>query len=549
MPDEDRALVSDVQTLCDDARWCKESAKRFKDAVGRLDASNLSDEMRNDLESAKLVLRRCGTRSVMSALQFVERDQRMLEKIGNRIFDDDVSFRCDALASNACDILEELECLSVSMGDSTQKSFEDLKSYLDEINEMRNEEMSPEQLEGLSELIKNLSKRIDLDDQITAGDIGIFAKEAFVVGVSKYPGRNLGLEPLPNAKRDATKFAEKLEAIGFRVERVLDPESVEDFLNARDAFLSRLEPDVISFIFLAGHGFQNKAKNYIQLPRKLSAGINTSHYIIDTKELLEDVAVRTASFAVLVLDTCRKTRTFSKSSVIPRCSLPTDDTNASIIADEHRRKLKLIVYSTASGTGAHDYIEKKDRQGPFMDTLLKFLERKEPVLDMLGRVQDSFRRKAKMFSKAQEPVVENLGGSFLSSKVQISPVENVFSSTAPGDEQKAFGTLSRKLTRAVKEGNLENIKECVRSGGKIEGLDELGYGALHIAVLHGERISLSKHIKGFKINLFCCLMEIKGNRHEHEHLEKIMRYLVKEAKINVDKMDARMQTPERNPKL
>ena len=131
----------------------------------------------------------------------------------------------------------------------------------------------------------------------------------------------------------------------------------------------------------------------------------------------------------------------------------------------------------------------------------------------------------------------------MSSKVQISPVENVFSSTAPGDEQKAFGTLSRKLTRAVKEGNLENIKECVRSGGKIEGLDELGYGALHIAVLHGERISLSKHIKGFKINPFCCLMEIKGNRHEHEHLEKIMRYLVKEAKINVDKMDARMQTP------
>ncbi len=90
MPDEDRALVSDVQTLCDDARWCKESAKRFKDAVGRLDASNLSDEMRNDLESAKLVLRRCGTRSIVipgasTAGQWQESDLTEAGKLAKNI--------------------------------------------------------------------------------------------------------------------------------------------------------------------------------------------------------------------------------------------------------------------------------------------------------------------------------------------------------------------------------------------------------------------------------------------------------------------------------
>ena len=71
-----------------EAKRGSESRKRGEKAG--VDASNLSDEMRNDLESAKLVLRRCGTRSIVipgasTAGQWQESDLTEAGKLAKNI--------------------------------------------------------------------------------------------------------------------------------------------------------------------------------------------------------------------------------------------------------------------------------------------------------------------------------------------------------------------------------------------------------------------------------------------------------------------------------
>ena len=92
---------------------------------------------------------------------------------------------------------------------------------------------------------------------------GWATKRAFVVGVSAYDL----VTPLRTPANDARKVADKLQARGFKVTLVTDPDTSRQALVLHwGQFLSDLNADDEVVVYYSGHGIEIRGANYI-VPR------------------------------------------------------------------------------------------------------------------------------------------------------------------------------------------------------------------------------------------------------------------------------------------
>ena len=246
-----------------------------------------------------------------------------------------------------------------------------------------------------------------------SANVGAMRKEALVVGVKNYAN-----SPLTNTLNDAKDVAAKLKRMGFRVELSLDP-TLNDFDRAQDRFDSRIGPGVIALFYFSGHGCQSEGDNFLCM-RETPDGVyedKLERTAARLNKIIERTRKRRAAFTVAITDACRNNRVTRLSRDAPRGLA------------EWKRGFAIedagvvVAYSTAPGTSASDGTGNGDRNGFYTHHLLKFLDRKAPVRDVLESVSIHIK---KVTHDEQEPWVNSHMGSDIARKIQLAGLNEFF---------------------------------------------------------------------------------------------------------------------------
>ena len=126
------------------------------------------------------------------------------------------------------------------------------------------------------------------------------SRVALVIGMSKYQT----IPTLANTVNDATAIAEKLQGLGFEVERAIDLPLAE-LVDTVSKFSFRSETADIALIYYAGHGVELNGQNFlIPVDVKITKPSDVGAQAITLKQLL--TAVENArKLRIVVLDSCR----------------------------------------------------------------------------------------------------------------------------------------------------------------------------------------------------------------------------------------------------
>ena len=122
-------------------------------------------------------------------------------------------------------------------------------------------------------------------------------KRALVFGVSTYEN----YQNLPNAGRDADLIADRLQSIGFSVQKFMDANS--DIYHNNVTLTRDDDEDGVLFIYFAGHGVQVLGENFL-LFRDVSVSPTKAVGAVPLSALLERYS-GLAENVVVVLDSCR----------------------------------------------------------------------------------------------------------------------------------------------------------------------------------------------------------------------------------------------------
>ena len=553
-------LIARVRTCCENARWNKRSAGRVKTCVEafekvleRMRDKGTSEnhkaaiwDLRGALGEAEAVLTRISGRSKVSAMRYAREDHKQLKDVEKRLAQASdllqVNFHVSA-EQQAGDFNEDLlELMKISSTDNHIMHTQ-TQTQIAKLTQMLQERLD---MESLTEQLNQVSVAIDADDKVTAADVGVFAKEALVVGVKNYEN-----SPLRNTLNDATDVAEKLKEMGFRVELSLDP-TLDDFDKAQDAFESRLGPGVLAFVFFSGHGCEYEGDNYLFM-RETPDGVDERRLertATRVSKLMDGIRSRDAAFTVLVLDACRSVR-------VTRLSR---EANTGGLAEAKPTKFKLknagvvIAYATAPRETASDGAGIKDgRNGFYTHHLLKYLSEEKPVRDMLEEVSFAIVRES---GGKQQPWVHSWMGSRRAQRIQLAGVE--WGSSGPDMVEPEIvvqpGTLEsnpnkeQTLFDAASDGNVALIKRLVDAGADVNAVDEddfLKRTALHHAVRHDKVAAIRCLVNECKANVDAG--DKYGSTPLHDAARKdevaVIRCLVNECKANVEARDTNGRTP------
>ena len=544
--------IARVRTCCENARWNKRSAGRVKSCVEafekvleRMRDKGTSEnhkaaiwDLRGALGEAEAVLTRISGRSKVSAMRYAREDHKQLKDVEKRLAQASdllqVNFHVSA-EQQAGDFNEDLlELMKISSTDNHIMHTQ-TQTQIAKLTQMLQERLD---MESLTEQLNQVSVAIDADDKVTAADVGVFAKEALVVGVKNYEN-----SPLRNTLNDATDVAEKLKEMGFRVELSLDP-TLDDFDKAQDAFESRLGPGVLAFVFFSGHGCEYEGDNYLFM-RETPDGVDERRLertATRVSKLMDGIRSREAAFTVLVLDACRSVR-------VTRLSR---EANTGGLAEAKPTKFKLknagvvIAYATAPRETASDGAGIKDgRNGFYTHHLLKYLSEEKPVRDMLEEVSFAIVRES---GGKQQPWVHSWMGSKRAQRIQLAGVE--WGSSGPDMVEPEIvvqpGTLEsnpnkeQTLFDAASDGNVALIKRLVDAGADVNAVDDVGKRtALHYAAINDRVAAIRCLVNECKANVDARGEYGRTPLHYAADNDKVaaIRCLVNECKANVEASD------------
>jgi len=290
-------------------------------------------------------------------------------------------------------------------------------------------------------------------------------KIALVVGNANYEK-----SPLINPTKDSADIASKLKGYGFEVvyRENLHVKQIGAMLRE---FKSKLTPGATALVFYAGHGLQLRGENYLPT---VDADIqseediqNQSVSLRQIMDLLEESKTRTN---LVFLDACRnnpferKTRSLSRG-----------------LATINAPSGTLIAYSTRPGSVAED---GKGRNGLYTEQLLKLIDNKKPIEQVLKQLVSSVKSVSK---GRQEPWSEgSLEGDFcfggcLDENAEknrlladVALWESIIGSTNISDYQKylnlypngTFASLARKTMDSLKSPkpvNANNNQESINA--------------------------------------------------------------------------------------
>ena len=417
-------LIAQVCECCDNARWNKRTSLRVKTCVQAFEKTlvrmrdsgtwekhqDALSTLREVLSEAETVLTRITGRSSMSAMRHAREDLRQLKDLEKRLQQASdllqVNFHVSA-EQQARDLNDDLLELIKISGADNQNMHEQTQLQIQKLTEMLQDKL---EIDKLNEQLSQVSVAIDADEKVTVADVGVFAKEALVVGVKDYIN-----SPLRNTLNDANDVSAKLKGMGFRVELSLDP-TLKDFNKAQDRFESRLGPGVLALFYFSGHGSESEGDNYLHMRE-------TPDYVDEDKldrtaiplgKLLKGIHNRGAAFTVAILDACRSvrvTRRFRDASSFGLAEFePT--------VDPLRDGGTVIAYATAPREIASDGTgEPGGRNSFYTHHLLKYLAEEKPVRDMLEEVQLEIQE---ITGFKQKPWVNSWLGSRRARRIQLA---------------------------------------------------------------------------------------------------------------------------------
>ncbi len=228
-----------------------------------------------------------------------------------------------------------------------------------------------------------------------AQDRSLMANEprvALVIGNSLYT-----VSPLKNPTNDADDIAQALQALNFRVTRLINATN-RQMVEAINAFGQELRKGGVGLFFFAGHGVQNRGRNYlIPVGANISSEDQLEFESVDANRVLAAMEAAGNRVNIVILDACRDNpyaRSFRSAS--------------RGLAQMEAARGSFIAFATAPGSTAAD---GTGRNGLYTQHLLRSL--KEPDSD----IDKVFRRVTAEVSRAsagrQVPwIAHSLTGDF-----------------------------------------------------------------------------------------------------------------------------------------
>ena len=202
------------------------------------------------------------------------------------------------------------------------------------------------------------------------------AKLALVVGVSDYGRERAAQEAagfvvppaLANAVRDSELIASALEAKGFTVTRVTNPDkrALLSALNTFASTLGRAGPDAVGLFYFAGHGAQGRpalerdVDNYlIPLGADLATEVDLESEALALSRVSAALRPAAQGAVVLILDACRDFAlpAASRSGLVTRG-----------LAEARAAPGTIIAYATSPGATALDNLPGQSN-GPYASAL------------------------------------------------------------------------------------------------------------------------------------------------------------------------------------
>jgi uncharacterized caspase-like protein len=276
------------------------------------------------------------------------------------------------------------------------------------------------------------------------------SRVALVIGMSKY--RNIA--SLANTVNDATAIAEKLEGLGFEVDRAID-QPLADLVGTISAFSFKSETADIALIYYAGHGVELNGQNFlIPVDVKISKPSDVGAQAITLKHLLGAVE-NARQLRIVILDSCRNNpfadwpvQEVAKAGNEEFDSTATRSLRKQGLAAPSVDKGMLVVYAAKDGEVA---LDGEGGHSPFARALIEQLPARNVEIGMMFRhVRDAVIRETK---NKQEP---HFYGSL--SGVPFFLAGSDTNIAALTDRRQAWGSLAPdqalQLASLADEGNV-----------------------------------------------------------------------------------------------
>ena len=273
---------------------------------------------------------------------------------------------------------------------------------------------------------------------------------ALVIGMSKYQN----IPTLANTVNDATAIADKLQGLGFEVDRAIDL-PLADLVQTVSNFSFKSETSDIALIYYAGHGVELNGQNFlIPVDVKISKPSDVGAQAVTLKQLL--AAVENArKLRIVILDSCRNNpfadwpvQEVAKAGAEDFDSTTTRSLRKQGLAEPSVEKGMMVVYAAKDGEVA---LDGEGGHSPFARALIEQLPARNVEIGMMFRqVRDAVLKSTK--NKQEPHFYGSLSGVpfFLAGADQ-----NVASLT---DRKTAWGSLASdqalQLASLAQEGNV-----------------------------------------------------------------------------------------------
>lgn len=231
-------------------------------------------------------------------------------------------------------------------------------------------------------------------NQVMQAQMQLAPRKALVIGNDKYQH----VQPLMNAKQDASAIANTLSKLGYSV--TLHQDLTEKaFKQALREFRSNLDGGDEVLFFFAGHGVQLGSSNFL-LPTDIK-GDNEDQVkdeAVELQRVLDDLKSKNTKFTLAIVDACRD-NPFKKSgrAVGGRGLAPTTAATG-----------QMVMFSAGAGQQALDKLGEtdKERNGVFTRVLLREMSKPGvPVDRVLRNVRNEVVRLSKSIGHEQTPAL------------------------------------------------------------------------------------------------------------------------------------------------
>ena len=285
---------------------------------------------------------------------------------------------------------------------------------------------------------------------LTAQAADAASRVALVIGMSKYQN----IASLANTVNDATAVAEKLEGLGFTVDRAID-QPLADLVGTISAFSFKSETADIALIYYAGHGVELNGQNFlIPVDVRIAKPSDVGAQAITLKHLLGAVE-NARKLRIVLLDSCRN-NPFADWPVQEVAKAGNEEFDSTATRSLRRQGLAapsvdkgmLVVYAAKDGEVA---LDGEGGHSPFARALIEQMPARNVEIGMMFRqVRDAVIRETK---NKQEP---HFYGSL--SGVPFFLAGSDTNVAALTDRRQAWGSLAPdqalQLASLADEGNV-----------------------------------------------------------------------------------------------